>query len=315
LPVQLGSKNSKQRSILLKIAYSPIYAHPLPEGHRFPMEKYNLIPEQLLYEGTITAANLFEPMPQSVADILTTHTLGYWEKLRDQTLSAREVRKMGFPLSPALVLRERIINQGTSDCAQYALTHGVAMNVSGGTHHAFASHGEGFCLLNDIATAANVLLRDGLARKVLIVDLDVHQGNGTAAIFQNEPHVFTFSMHCQANYPMDKEASDLDIALPLGTEDAFFLDTLGATLPRLMREVQPDFVFYLSGVDVLATDKLGRLAMTREGCKMRDRIVLETMHAAGIPVVVSMGGGYSTQIKDIVEAHCNTFRLAVEIFG
>jgi acetoin utilization deacetylase AcuC-like enzyme len=279
------------------------------------MEKYNLIPEQLLYEGTITAANLFEPEPQSVADILTTHTSEYWEKLRDQTLSAREVRRMGFPLSPALVLRERIINQGTTDCARFALTHGVAMNVSGGTHHAFASHGEGFCLLNDIATAANVLLRDGLAQRILVVDLDVHQGNGTAALMRDEPRVFTFSMHCHGNYPMDKETSDMDVALPPGAGDQLFLETLQQALPRLMAQVQPDFVFYLSGVDVLATDKLGRFAMSRAGCKQRDRIVLETMRKADVPMAISMGGGYSVQIRDIVEAHCNTFRLAVEIFG
>ncbi len=279
------------------------------------MEKYNLIPEQLLYEGTITQANLFEPQPQSEADILTTHSLEYWEKLKTQTLSAREARKIGFPQSDALVLRERVINQGTTDCARHALTHGVAMNVSGGTHHAYADRGEGFCLLNDIATSANVLLRDGLAKQVLVVDLDVHQGNGTAAIFQGELRVFTFSMHCHGNYPMEKEASDLDIALPPGTGDAEFLGNLRQALPQLMADVKPDFVFYLSGVDVLATDKLGRFKMTRAGCKERDRIVLETMRKADVPMAISMGGGYSTEIRDIVEAHCNTFRLAAEIFG
>ncbi|HEX2899331.1 MAG TPA: histone deacetylase [Bacteroidia bacterium] len=295
---------------MLKVAWSPVYAHPLPEGHRFPMEKYNLIPEQLLYEGTISQANLFEPGPLAEADILTTHTAAYWEGLRSLSLSPREFRKIGFPPSPELIFREIVIAQGTVDCARFARIHGIAMNVSGGTHHAYADRGEGFCLLNDIAIAANVLLRDGLAQRILVVDLDVHQGNGTAAIFQGNPHVFTFSMHCHGNYPMEKEASDLDIALPPGTGDAAFLGTLADTLPQLLAQFKPDFAFYLSGVDVLATDKLGRFAMTREGCKERDRLVLDSLRGAGIPVAVSMGGGYSVHVRDIVEAHCNTFRLA-----
>ena len=300
---------------MLKVAWSPVYAHPLPEGHRFPMEKYNLIPEQLLYEGTLTQANFFEPAIQSEEDILTTHSADYFRKLQTQTLTTKEARKIGFPQSEELVLRERIINQGTLTAAHYARAHGVAMNVSGGTHHAFADRGEGFCLLNDIATAANVLLRDQIAKRILIVDLDVHQGNGTAAIFKDHPEVFTFSMHCAGNYPMDKETSHLDIALPPGTTDELFLSQLKATLPRLIDQFQPDFAFYLSGVDVLATDKLGRMAMTRQGCKQRDRFVLETMKSANIPLTISMGGGYSPHIKDIVEAHCNTFRLAAEIWG
>jgi acetoin utilization deacetylase AcuC-like enzyme len=300
---------------MLKIAWSPRYAHPLPEGHRFPMEKYNLIPEQLLYEGTITQSNLFEPQPMAEADILSTHTADYWNRLKTLTLTPKEIRKIGFPLSEQLIQREIVIAQGTLDAARYALVHGIAMNVSGGTHHAFADSGEGFCLLNDIAIAANVLLRDGLAKQILIVDLDVHQGNGTAAIFKDEPRVFTFSMHCQGNYPMDKQHSDLDIAVAPGMEDAAYLRLLSETLPKLIAEVRPDFVFYLSGVDVLATDKLGRLKMTRDGCKMRDHFVLEAMHHEGLPVAISMGGGYSLKIKDIVEAHCNTFRLASKIWG
>jgi acetoin utilization deacetylase AcuC-like enzyme len=300
---------------MLHIAWSPLYAHPLPEGHRFPMEKYNLIPEQLLYEGTITQANLFEPQPMAEADILTTHTAEYWQKLKALTLSAKEVRKIGFPLSEQLILREIVIAQGTLDCARFALKNGVAMNVSGGTHHAFADRGEGFCLLNDIALAANVLLRDGQAEKILIIDLDVHQGNGTAAIFQDEPRVFTFSMHCHGNFPMEKEASDLDLPLPPGTIDSDFLAVLETNLPSLLLQVQPDFVFYLSGVDILATDKLGRFKMTREGCKQRDRFVFETVRGANLPMAVSMGGGYSTHIKDIVEAHCNTFRLGAQFAG
>lgn len=299
---------------MLKIAWSSCYAHPLPEGHRFPMDKYDLIPAQLKYEGTITQANLFEPTVADEASILLTHTAEYWDTLINQTLSPKEIRKMGFPLSPELVHRERVINRGTEMAAHYALHYGVGMNVSGGTHHAFTDHGEGFCLLNDIAMAANCLLRDKLAKQILVVDLDVHQGNGTAEIFARKPEVFTFSMHCESNYPLEKEKSDLDIALAPFTPDDPYLEILGNTLPRLLDQVEPDFVFYLSGVDVVKTDKLGKLGMTREGCKARDRYVLKTMKANHIPIAISMGGGYSPELRDIVEAHCNTFRLAQEIW-
>lgn len=299
---------------MLKIAWSKIYAHPLPKGHRFPMLKYDLIPEQLLYEGTISQANLFEPCPLVENTILLAHTADYWQKLSQQTLSPKEVRRMGFPLSPELVHREIVIGKGTEMAAHFALEFGVGMNISGGTHHAFSNRGEGFCLLNDIAMAAHSLLKDKLAKKILIVDLDVHQGNGTAEIFAGDERVFTFSMHCEANYPLDKEQSDLDIALPPKTADLPYLNALQSTLPRLLDQVAPDFVFYLSGVDVLETDKLGHLALTREGCKERDRFVLRTLYDRQLPVAISMGGGYSPDIKDIVEAHCNTFRLAQEIW-
>lgn len=300
---------------MLRIAHSHLYAHPLPEGHRFPMEKYDLIPQQLLHEGTITTQSLFEPQPMAEADILTTHTLDYWHSLKTVTLSRKEERRMGFPQSAQLTLREQVIAQGTLDCARHALRHGVALNVSGGTHHAFADRGEGFCLLNDIAIAANVLLRDGDARRILIVDLDVHQGNGTAAIFKGNPQVFTFSVHCKVNYPAEKEHSDLDIALPPGTGDQEYLTLLNQSLPEVVHAFQPELVFYLSGVDVLSTDKLGRLNLTRNGCKERDRMVLTTLHGLGLPVAVAMGGGYSHHIRDIVEAHCNTFRIAADTWN
>lgn len=299
---------------MLKIAWSSIYAHPLPENHRFPMDKYDLIPEQLIYEGTITEENLFEPDAFTPEQVLMTHDAEYYAALIDQTLSPRAIRKMGFPLSPELVHREVIIGKGTLLAAEFAMEHGVSMNVSGGTHHAFTNRGEGFCLLNDIAMAANCLLDAGKANKILIIDLDVHQGNGTAEIFQGKPEVFTFSMHCRSNYPLEKESSDLDIHLAPFMEDKPYLEELTTTLPRLLDEVQPDFVFYLSGVDILATDKLGKLSLTRAGCKKRDRIVFETLKAHNLPVAVSMGGGYSPELRDIVEAHCNTFRLAQEIY-
>lgn len=299
---------------MLKIAYSPIYKYSLPEGHRFPMMKYELLPEQLLYEGTISEDNFFHPEALTEPIILRTHEALYWQKLKDLSLSPKEIRKIGFPLSKELITRGTHISQGTIDCALYAQQHGVALNIAGGTHHAFADRGEGFCLLNDIAIASNYLLDQDLARQILVIDLDVHQGNGTAKLFEQEPRVFTFSMHGAKNYPTKKEKSDLDIGLPDKTEDKLFLDTLYKALPPLIDEVQPDFIFYLSGVDILATDKLGRLSMTQQGCKQRDQFVFETCLRHQIPVAVSMGGGYSERLVDIIEAHANTFRLAQEIY-
>jgi acetoin utilization deacetylase AcuC-like enzyme len=299
---------------MLKIAYRKEYAHPLPENHRFPMEKYELLPEQLIYEGTLTESNFFAPNLLSESDILSVHKDEYWQKLKNLTLSRKEERRTGFPLSAALVERERIINQGTIDAANFALEYGVAMNIAGGTHHAFTDRGEGFCLLNDIGIAAHYLLRNNKAKKVLVVDLDVHQGNGTAEIFQNNPDVFTFSMHGKRNYPMHKETSDLDIELEDKTDDKSYLKILKETLPKLIDEQQPDFIFFQSGVDVLATDKLGRLGMTIAGCKERDKIVFEHCFKNQIPVVASMGGGYSEKIAHIIEAHANTYRLAQDIY-
>lgn len=299
---------------MLKIAWSPVYKYELPEGHRFPMAKYDLLPEQLLYEGTITADNFFhpDPLPEPVA--LRTHTKAYWDKLTGVTLSDKEIRAIGFPVNEKFVQRGRHIANGTVRCALYALEYGCAMNVAGGTHHAFADRGEGFCCFNDQAVAANYLLDNDLARNILIVDLDVHQGNGTAAIFRDEPRVFTFSMHGERNYPLRKESSDLDIGLPDGLTDEPYLQILHENLPRIAGEFEPDFIFYQSGVDILASDQLGRLDISREGCRRRDRIVLSFCKKHRIPVAVSMGGGYSRRIADIVEAHANTFRTAQEVF-
>jgi acetoin utilization deacetylase AcuC-like enzyme len=234
--------------------------------------------------------------------------------MNEVRLSPREVRDIGFPINEKFVRRGRHISQGTLECAQWALREGCAMNVAGGTHHAFADRGEGFCCFNDQAVAANWLLREGLAQKILIVDLDVHQGNGTAKIFEKEDRVFTFSMHGERNYPLRKEKSDLDIGLPDGTDDAHYLRTLREALPRIADEFEPDFVFYQSGVDILESDKLGRLNVSREGCRERDRFVFQFCKNNRLPVVASMGGGYSPRISDIVEAHANTFRVAQEVF-
>ena len=297
----------------LRIAYDPIYAHPLPEGHRFPMLKYELIPEQLIYEGTITQDNLFSPGICTDEVVLLTHSKEYLDKLHHQTLSAKEQRHIGFPQSPMLTKRELIITQGTIDCCHFAMTNGIALNVAGGTHHAFADRGEGFCLLNDFAVAANYLLQQQLAKQILIIDLDVHQGNGTAKLFESNPAVFTLSMHGKTNYPFHKEKSDLDIELLDGTDDATYLGLLKKNLPHIIDTIKPDFAFYLSGVDVLKTDKFGKLSLSMEACKERDRYVFELLKSHQIPCTVAMGGGYSADVKIITEAHCNTFRIAKEM--
>lgn len=299
---------------MLNIAWTSDYCHPLPVGHRFPMIKYELIPEQLLYEGTIGRGNLFGPLPVQDDDVLAVHTPEYWEKLRHCRLTRQEERRTGFPLSPQLIRRECIIAQGTIDCSYYALRHGISMNVAGGTHHAYADRGEGFCLLNDIAIAARHMIRHRKASQVLVVDLDVHQGNGTAAIFQDDPHVFTFSMHGEKNYPMHKEQSDLDIPLADGTRDQKYLSLLKTGLPRIFEKVHPDLVYFQSGVDILSGDKLGRLDVSLDGCRERDRFVLDFFRQLRIPVVVVMGGGYSPEIRTILQAHANTFRIAQELF-
>lgn len=299
---------------MLKIALAENYAHPLPPKHRFPMIKYELLPEQLIYEGTISESNLFVPEAVTENQILRTHTSAYWDRLKSLSLTRAEERKTGFPLSKALVEREITIMGGTLQAALYALTHGVAMNIAGGTHHAYPDRGEGFCLLNDIGIAARYLLDEGLRKKILVVDLDVHQGNGTAVMFQNDPNVFTFSMHGDKNYPLHKEQSDLDVALPDGADDKHYLELLDHHLNHLLDSFQPDMIFFQSGVDVLANDKLGRLGLSLEGCKKRDYLVLEAGKRHQIPIVASMGGGYSENLSDIIEAHANTYRMAQYIF-
>lgn len=298
----------------MKIAFHPLFSYPLPKGHRFPMEKYELLPKQLLHEGTCKAEDFFEPSMPSKEDVLAVHTEEYYNSLINLSLDRRAARKIGFPLSEEFIKREQLIAQGSIDCGEYALKYGISLSIAGGTHHAYTDHGEGFCMLHDQAIAARYLQKKGLAKKILIVDLDVHQGNGTAEIFQNDDSVFTFSMHGAGNYPFKKEKSDLDIAVADGSGDEVYLRILKNTLPRLIDEQRPDFIFYLSGVDILESDKLGRLNCTINGCKERDRYVLQMCKDLKIPLQVSMGGGYSPDIKTIIEAHANTFRLAQEIY-
>ena len=299
---------------MLKIAWNQFYNHLLPENHRFPMIKYDLLPQQLLHEGTICEDNLFEPSPCIKDQACQVHFEHYWDRFVNLEFSHREELTSGFPISRKLVERELMITGGTIQACDYAHQYGIAMNVAGGTHHAYADRAEGFCLLNDMAVAARYLLRKYHLNKILIIDLDVHQGNGTAKIFEHDSHVYTFSMHGAKNYPLKKEQSDLDVALDDGTDDSQYLDHLQRCIDLIFNSIQPDFIFYQCGVDILKTDKLGRLALTLEGCKQRDRLILELAYRQEIPIACTMGGGYSSDVNIIVEAHSNTYRLAQEIF-
>ena len=299
---------------MLPIAFHPIYKHPLPEDHRFPMLKYELLPQQLLHEGIVTEKDFFAPDLADLQHVLAVHDKAYVEDLLNLTLEPKAARKIGFPLTAELVERELRIANGTILGCEKAFETGIAFNIAGGTHHAFSNRGEAFCMLNDQAIGAKYLLNKKLASKILIIDLDVHQGNGTAEIFQNNLDVFTFSVHGKTNYPFKKEISDLDIALPDGTSDDAYLKIISEFVPKLIEQEKPDFIFYLSGVDILETDKLGKLSCSVEGCKKRDEIVFFNCKKFEIPVQVSMGGGYSPEIRTIIDAHANTYRVASDIF-
>jgi acetoin utilization deacetylase AcuC-like enzyme len=280
------------------------------------MAKYSLLPEQLLYEGTLTTDQIIHPILLPEERILRTHSAEYWQQLKDLTLPGKAQRKIGFPLSQQLIDRERTICQGTVDLAVHALTHESAgLNVAGGTHHAYYDRGEGFCILNDIIIGAHHLIDFHGLERILVIDLDVHQGNGTAVLAQGDPRIHTFSMHGAKNYPYHKETSDLDIPLDDFTGDEIYLSTLEESLDQLFNTVQPEFIFFQSGVDVLEGDKLGRMGLTLQGCKRRDELVFKYCKEHLTPVVAVMGGGYSPQIKTIIEAHANTFRLASFYFG
>jgi acetoin utilization deacetylase AcuC-like enzyme len=293
---------------MFKIAWREEYIFSVPDNHKFPMEKYDLLPKQLVYEGTLHAENFFQPEDIQEVHIEAVHDSEYLNRLYNLQLSPREQRITGFVHNRALIDRERFIMEGTRKACDFALEFGFAANIAGGTHHAYANRGEGFCLLNDHAIAAKYLLQNFPKQKILILDLDVHQGNGTAQIFENEPDVFTFSMHGKDNYPLKKEKSDLDIELEFNCDDGTFIRTLDSALSEILRKFQPTFVLYQSGVDVLKTDKLGKMALTLEGLMQRDAMVLEFVKGLRVPLVAAMGGGYSSDIKTIVDAHASLFR-------
>ena len=299
---------------MLKISFHKKYIHPLDKNHRFPMIKYELIPEQLLRENTCSSENFFSPGIISESVVLDTHEEKYFNRFKNLELTKKEIREIGFPLSKDLFEREMIISQGTIECVKYALKYGISMNIAGGTHHAFYDRGEAFCMLNDQAIAANYLIKNKILKKILIIDLDVHQGNGTASLFNSNSDVYTLSFHGKKNYPFRKEKSDLDVEFDDKTDDNTYLETLKRIIPRIIDKHRPEFIFYLSGVDVLENDKLGRLSLSLEGCKKRDKYILELSKKNSIPIQISMGGGYSETLKNIIEAHSNTFRLAQEIY-
>ncbi|WP_090154417.1 histone deacetylase family protein [Dyadobacter soli] len=299
---------------MFPIAFHPVFKYPVPEGHRFPMDKYELLPLQLLREGIAEESDFFSPEPIDMPPVYAVHERAYADRFMAGTLSRQEIRRIGFEQTPLLVERELRIARGTVDGALKAFETGIAFNIAGGTHHASRDAGEGFCMINDHAVAAQYLVDHGKASQVLIVDLDVHQGNGTADIFTGEPRVFTFSMHAKNNYPFRKKQSDLDVELADRTDDSTYLKLLADTLPGLIDRVKPDFIFYQAGVDILATDKLGRLSCTISGCRQRDEMVFQTAKEHGIPVQCSMGGGYSPHIKTIIDAHANTYRVARQVF-
>lgn len=297
----------------MRVSYTARYYADIGEGHVFPIRKFELVRDRLLGEGTLQPANIIEPQPAPVADVLLVHTEDYIRRLRAGALTPRELRRLGLPWSKALVRRSFLAAGGTLNAARWALEEGIGSNLAGGTHHAFADRGEGFCVLNDVAIAVRVLRRDGLIERAAIVDCDVHQGNGTATIFAGDESVFTFSMHGAKNYPLFRACSTLDIELPDGTADAEYLEILTGNLPRIFAHA-PDIIFYLGGADPYVGDKLGRLALTMEGLRARDEYVLSECRARRVPVVTVMSGGYAEQINDTVEIHCNTIRVARMIY-
>lgn len=297
------------------VAYHPSYIHSVPSNHRFPMEKYGLLHQQIQYEGILEEAEFLKPDLIDLDIVRQIHSKEYVDKLLRLECSPREQRVSGFVHTTDLINRELRIMEGTRLCAALVVNGGAALNIAGGTHHAFTDRGEGFCLLNDQAIAAKWLLDKKLFKRILIVDLDVHQGNGTAEIFRNVPEVFTFSMHGGANYPIHKEESDKDIHLETYLDDKTYLATLKKELTAIVQSFDPDFMFYQCGVDILETDKLGKLKVTQNGIRSRDEFVLNTARERNIPIVCSMGGGYSKDVRDIVNAHMHVFRLAHQLFS
>ncbi len=305
----------------MRAFYSDHFVLPLPEGHRFPMAKYSRLRERIVSEAVVRAGDLHEAPLASIDDLHLVHDPQYVAAVLNGTVAPEVQRRIGFPWSPQMVERSRRSVGATIAAARAALDDGIAVNLAGGTHHAFADRGEGFCVFNDAAVAARVLQRDASTgksslragqpvRRIAIVDLDVHQGNGTAAIFRDDATVFTFSMHGDKNFPFKKETSDLDVPLADGTGDDEYLSLLGQHLPEVLNRHQPDFVFYLAGADPFEGDRLGRIKMTIEGLRRRDEMVMRACAQAGVAVAVSMSGGYATDIDAIVTIHTNTIREA-----
>jgi acetoin utilization deacetylase AcuC-like enzyme len=297
----------------MKVSYTQRYYADIGEGHIFPIRKFELVRDRLLHEGTLKTDDLIEPEPAALEDVLLVHTEDYVSRLCNGQLTPREIRRLGLPWSRSLVQRSFYAVGGTIAASRFALERGVGSNLAGGTHHAFADRGEGFCVLNDVAVAIRVLQREGVVQRAAIIDCDVHQGNGTATVFAGDRDVFTFSMHGAKNYPLFKAKSTLDIELPDNTTDDEYVNMLGEKLNHVLRH-EPDIVFYLAGADPYSGDKLGRLALSIAGLRKRDDSVLQACYERELPVVTVMSGGYGEQIGDTVEIHCNTIRSVRSIF-
>jgi acetoin utilization deacetylase AcuC-like enzyme len=292
-----------------RLFYCDHHSFPLPAGHKFPVAKYGVLRGLLAIDGFFQ----FEPAPLvSEAVISLAHDPGYVRSFVEGTLDPSRMRRIGFPWSEALVRRTLASAGGTLAATEQAISTGLGGNLAGGTHHAFRGEGSGFCVFNDIAIAIFSLRARGLVRRAAVVDLDVHQGDGTAAIFAEDADVFTFSMHGRNNFPFRKQRSTLDVELADGTGDVEYLNALSGALPRVF-DFRPEVVFYQSGVDALADDRLGRLALTHEGLKQRDRMVMQCCRGHGVPLVITLGGGYARPISRTAEAHANTFRTAAEV--
>ena len=299
----------------LPLVHHPAYVAPMPAGHRFPMGKFGRLMAYLLEQRIVASEQVRVPDLAPPEWLALAHAPDYVAAVLDQRLDEAAVRRIGLPITAAVAGRSRAANAGTVLTARLALEHGLACNTAGGSHHAFAACGSGFCVFNDVAVAACVLLREGLVERVLVVDLDVHQGDGTAAIFLEDPRVFTFSMHCRTNFPLHKQRSDLDLALDAGLEDEPYLALLAEHLPGLLEDVRPDLVFYNAGVDPHVDDQLGRLALTERGLWRRERLVLETCLKARVPVAGVIGGGYAADLDQLARLHAILPQVASELFA
>ncbi len=297
----------------MRVFYSDIYTIRLPEGHRFPMIKYQLLYEAVRAAGLVRDADLQTAQAASDEEILRAHDRDYLERLTVGQLTAKEIRRIGLPWSPELVARARHSVGGTIAACRAALEDGLAVNLAGGTHHAFRDHGQGYCVLNDVVIAARAMEAEGRVRQVLVVDCDVHQGNGTAAMAQGDASILTFSIHSESNFPLFKEQSDLDVALPDGTGDEDYLAALDAGLAQILARADGELAVYLAGADPFYEDRLGNLALTKDGLARRDRFVLERCREAGLAVAVVMAGGYSPRVQDIVDIHLQTVHVAAEL--
>jgi len=299
----------------LPVVHHPAYGAPMPPGHRFPMAKYGRLMAHLLEHHVVTPVQLHRPELAPVAWLEQAHTPAYVDAVLGLKLEPAAQRRIGLPITAEVVRRSRAASAGTVMTARLALQHGLACNTAGGSHHAFADHGAGFCVFNDVAIAAGVLLHEGRIERALVVDLDVHQGDGTAAIFAGDPRVHTFSMHCGVNFPLHKQASDLDVALDAAVEDDAYLVRLADHLPGVLEDVRPDLVFFNAGVDPHIDDRLGRLALTETGIWRRERLVLQTCLDAGVPVAGVIGGGYAPDLDQLVRLHAVLHRVASELFS